>query len=56
MKGKVLGLGVISGDDGNRYEFDVAEVQNLNNANPQTLVGKQVDFIPNGGGVRLKFS
>ncbi len=44
MKGKILALGIISADDGNRYNFDVADIANLGNRNPENLSGCEVDF------------
>lgn len=44
MKGKILGSGIISGDDGNRYNFEVADIANLDNRNPDNLAGYEVDF------------
>ena len=44
MQGKILGLGVIRGDDGNRYSFELGDIENLNEYNPQKLAGCQVDF------------
>lgn len=42
MKGKILGQGAISGDDGKRYYYDEAE---LKNAQPnQKIDGAEVDF------------
>lgn len=44
MKGKVLALGLISGEDGNRYTFEVNDIVNLEDRNPQNLTGCEVDF------------
>ncbi|MBR2149602.1 MAG: 2-amino-4-hydroxy-6-hydroxymethyldihydropteridine pyrophosphokinase [Campylobacter sp.] len=44
MKGKILGYGVISGDDGNRYNFEVSDIVNLDNRDPNKLSGVEVDF------------
>lgn len=44
MKGKILGLGVISGDDGKRYSFELSDISNLGERNPQNLAGCEVDF------------
>lgn len=44
MKGKVLGLGVISGDDGKRYSFEVSDIKNLKDRNPESLENCEVDF------------
>ena len=42
MKGKILGAGAISGDDGNRYYYDESELKNLKEN--QKLDGAEVDF------------
>lgn len=42
MRGKILGAGVISGDDGKRYYYDEGELKNAK-AN-QKLEGAEVDF------------
>lgn len=44
MKGKILGAGAISGADGNRYDFDIADIENLNGKTQEQLVGAEVDF------------
>lgn len=44
MKGKILGLGVISGDDGKRYSFEVSDIKNLKDRNPESLENCEVDF------------
>lgn len=44
MKGKILGLGVISGDDGKRYSFEVSNIKNLKDRNPESLENCEVDF------------
>lgn len=48
MKGTILGLGAISGEDGVRYSFKIDSIANLGNKNPDNLAGTQVDFIING--------
>lgn len=48
MKGKILGLGAISGEDGNRYGFEVSDIANLENRNPDSLAGCEVDFEVDG--------
>ena len=63
MKGKILGIGMISGDDGNRYNFEISDIANLNNRNPDSLAGCEVDFEINekaaknifitGGGINV---
>lgn len=44
MKGKILGHGTISGDDGARYSYDIADLKNLGSRNPMRLDGAEVDF------------
>ena len=44
IKGKVLGNGYISGDDGERYNYHPNEIQNLQGRDPQALSGVSVDF------------
>ncbi|EMZ38562.1 hypothetical protein [Helicobacter bilis] len=44
MQGKILGLGVIRGDDGNRYSFSLDDIANLSGYNSRNLAGYQVDF------------
>ncbi len=52
MRGQILhyddglGSGLIAGDDGNRYEFRRADMQQLR----PLAQGMRVDFVPNGGG------
>ncbi len=48
MKGKILDSGVISGEDGHRYGFDLANIKNLEGRNIQSLVGSEVDFEIDG--------
>lgn len=42
MKGKILGLGAIRGDDGNRYYYDEGELKNAKEG--QNIEGLEVDF------------
>lgn len=44
MQGKILAENLISGSDGNRYKFDIADVENLNGASMQAIIGREVDF------------
>lgn len=44
MQGKILGLGVIRGDDGNRYSFSLDDIANLSGYNSRNLARYQVDF------------
>lgn len=44
MKGKILGLGIISGEDGNRYSFSLEDIQNLGSKDENALVNCEVDF------------
>lgn len=44
MKGKVLKLGLISGEDGNRYNFVPSDVANLGQKTLESLIGCEVDF------------
>lgn len=47
MKGKILGAGAISGEDGVRYYYDDKELKNLKDG--QKLEGCEVDFDVKGG-------
>ncbi|WP_285818490.1 2-amino-4-hydroxy-6-hydroxymethyldihydropteridine pyrophosphokinase [Helicobacter bilis] len=44
MKGKVLAVGLISGEDGNRYTFEASDVSNLEGRSMESLTGCEVDF------------
>ena len=44
MKGKVLAVGLISGEDGNRYTFEASDVSNLEGRSVESLTGCEVDF------------
>lgn len=44
MQGKILGLGVIRGDDDNRYSFSLDDIANLSGYNSRNLARYQVDF------------
>lgn len=44
MKGRILDLGIISGDDGNRYSFILDDIKNLDNYNKDKLANLTVDF------------
>lgn len=44
MKGKILGSGLISGEDGNRYSFSLEDIQNLGSKDENALVNCEVDF------------
>ncbi|EEO25872.1 hypothetical protein [Helicobacter winghamensis] len=44
MRGKVLGIGMISGDDGNRYNFEPSDIANLGKRTLDSLIGCEVDF------------
>ncbi|MCR4941449.1 MAG: hypothetical protein K5978_01470 [Campylobacter sp.] len=48
MKGKILGLGAISGNDGVRYKFGLEDIENLGDLKPEDLSNKEVDFAPEG--------
>ena len=51
MNGKILGDGVIRGNDGKRYIFNANEIKNAQGKSIGDLVGSEVDFeISNGGG------
>ena len=51
MNGKILGDGVIRGNDGKRYAFSANEIKNAQGKSIGDLVGSEVDFeISNGGG------
>lgn len=44
MKGKILAVGLISGEDGNRYTFEASDVSNLEGRSMEHLTGCEVDF------------
>ncbi|WP_258554158.1 2-amino-4-hydroxy-6-hydroxymethyldihydropteridine pyrophosphokinase [Helicobacter cinaedi] len=44
MKGKILAVGLISGEDGNRYTFEASDVSNLEGRSMESLTGCEVDF------------
>lgn len=44
MQGKILAENLISGNDGNRYKFDISDVENLKGESMQNIVGREVDF------------
>ena len=44
MQGKVLGAGIISGSDGNRYTCNESDFKNLNGKDFNSLSGVEVDF------------
>lgn len=44
MKGKILAVGLISGEDGNRYTFAASDVLNLEGRSVENLTGCEVDF------------
>ncbi len=44
MRGKVLTVGLISGEDGNRYTFEASDVSNLKGRSIENLTGCDVDF------------
>ena len=44
MKGKVLAPSLISGEDGNRYTFEISDVSNLEGRSMESLTGCEVDF------------
>ncbi|WP_096019931.1 hypothetical protein [Campylobacter lanienae] len=52
MKGKILGAGAISGEDGNRYYYDEDAIKNLNENSK--IEGLEVDFdIKDGKAVEI---
>lgn len=52
MKGKILGAGAISGEDGKRYYYDESELKNTKSG--QKLDGCEVDFdIKNNKAVEI---
>lgn len=52
MKGRILGAGAISGDDGNRYYYDEGELKNVKEG--QNIDGLEVDFdLVNGKAVQI---
>lgn len=44
MKGKILGVGAISGEDDNRYSYDSNDIVNLDGRSAESVVGCEVDF------------
>lgn len=44
MRGVILGNGIISGEDGKRYRFNLQDIQNLNGKSEQSLEKCEVDF------------
>lgn len=46
MKGKILNIGIINGDDGKQYKFILNDIQNLDGRNEQSIIGSQIDFTP----------
>lgn len=44
MKGKILALGIIRGEDGNRYSFSLEDIQNLGSKDENSLINCEVDF------------
>ncbi|EAL53006.1 hypothetical protein [Campylobacter upsaliensis] len=44
MKGEILAVGLISGEDGNRYTFKANDVSNLEGRSMGNLMGCEVDF------------
>ena len=48
MKGKILAVGLISGEDGNRYTFEASDVSNLEGRSMENLTGCEVDFEVSG--------
>lgn len=52
MKGKILGTGIISGDDGQRYSFEASDIANLDGRNPENLAGAEVEFEIDGNAAK----
>lgn len=51
MNGKILGKGVIRGNDGKRYSFNISEIKNAQGIKIDDLIGSKVDFeTSNWGG------
>lgn len=48
MRGKILGAGVISGDDGKRYQYTLADIKNLEGKDENWLANCEVDFNVDG--------
>lgn len=44
MKGEILAVSLISGEDGNRYTFKANDVSNLEGRSMENLTGCKVDF------------
>ncbi len=44
MRGVILGSGVISGEDGKRYSYELKDIQNLNGKTEASLERCEVDF------------
>ncbi len=55
MKGKILGNGIISGDDGKRYSFGLDEIKNLNGKSENSLANAEVDFEIEGESAKSIF-
>lgn len=49
MKGRILDIGVISGEDGKRYEFSLVDILNQADLLPSQIIGLNVDFVANEG-------
>ena len=43
MQGKILADGILRAEDGNRYKFDIKDIENLSQEG-QNLTGLEVDF------------
>lgn len=48
MQGKILSDGLISGNDGNRYNFSIDDVKNLDNKTINDIINAEVDFEVEG--------
>ncbi|PZT48221.1 hypothetical protein B6S12_05230 [Helicobacter valdiviensis] len=49
MQGKIIALGLISGNDGNRYTYKLEDIQNLKSMQEKLLIGAEVDFTQENG-------
>lgn len=55
MKGTILGLGIISGEDGKRYSFSLKDIQNLTSQYESSLANCEVDFEVEGSNAKAIF-
>ncbi len=48
MRGKIIGAGIISGNDDNRYSFNKEDIKNSDTLNLENLINLEVDFMIEG--------